>query len=125
MLNTLNGEALAEQRQRDFQRPRRQSSHRCDGSCPRPENKVFLLVARQNPFTERILTAPPRRRRSGSNPLKYKKAPRKWGAILWRRRRDFHARAGNQALGAMTVVLAPRTRFSCLSHVKIRSLKGF
>ena len=80
-----------------FSRPRRQPSPPRDDSRPHSEGKVFLLVARQNPFTERILTAPPRRRRSGSNPLKYKKAPRKWGAFLWRRRRDLNPRAGYPA----------------------------
>lgn len=48
--------------------PRRQPSPRSVVLRHRPENKVFRLVARQNPFTERILAAPPRLRRSGSNP---------------------------------------------------------
>ena len=64
-----------------FSRPRRQPSPPRDDSRPRSEGKVFLLVARQNPFTERILTAPPRRRRSGSNPPKSQKAPQKRGAV--------------------------------------------
>ena len=39
--------------------PRRQPSPRSVVFRRRPENKVFRLVARQNPFTEGVLAAPP------------------------------------------------------------------
>ena len=39
--------------------PRRQPSPRSVVFRHRPENKVFRLVARQNPFTEGVLAAPP------------------------------------------------------------------
>ena len=65
-----------------FSRPRRQPSPPRDDSRPRSEGKVFLLVARQNPFTEKILTAPPRRRRSGSNPPKSQKGTPKTGCLF-------------------------------------------
>ena len=62
------------------------------------EGKVFRLVARRNPFTERISCGSPAPPLLGLKSPKSQKAPPAWGAFCGGEGGIFNARVGNQAL---------------------------